>query len=204
MSSRGPSAWLARPKGPGAGLFSDALKEYLARHTPDSVTEAMNRACAELALRRTSSLPLRPVAFLERANGISQGEIWWADLAAPTGPVQVSTRPVVVVQCDALNRSRLATTVCVPLTSNVKMGRGSRKCAPLARLTGLPKDSLLRTSLKSWAVGQGSLDGAAGSSRVKSWSYFSLDRRCTWKVVTRAVTRADPIRCHLPLNGRKT
>ena len=29
-------------------LFSDALKEYLARHTPDSVTEAMNRACAEL------------------------------------------------------------------------------------------------------------------------------------------------------------
>ena len=29
-------------------LFSDALKEYLARHTSDSVTEAMNRACAEL------------------------------------------------------------------------------------------------------------------------------------------------------------
>ena len=29
-------------------LFSDALKEYLARHTPDSVTEAMNRAWVEL------------------------------------------------------------------------------------------------------------------------------------------------------------
>jgi len=27
-------------------LFSDALKEYLARHTPDEVTEAMNEACA--------------------------------------------------------------------------------------------------------------------------------------------------------------
>jgi metal-responsive CopG/Arc/MetJ family transcriptional regulator len=29
-------------------IFSDALKEYLARHTPDSVTDAMNRACTEL------------------------------------------------------------------------------------------------------------------------------------------------------------
>ena len=28
-------------------LFSDALEEYLARHAPDEVTEAMNRACAE-------------------------------------------------------------------------------------------------------------------------------------------------------------
>lgn len=29
-------------------LFSDALKEYLARHTPDAVTQAMDRAWAEL------------------------------------------------------------------------------------------------------------------------------------------------------------
>ena len=29
-------------------LFSEALKEYLARHSPDEVTEAMNKACAEL------------------------------------------------------------------------------------------------------------------------------------------------------------
>jgi len=28
-------------------LYGDALKEYLARHAPDEVTEAMNRACAE-------------------------------------------------------------------------------------------------------------------------------------------------------------
>ena len=29
-------------------LFSDALKEYLASHAPDSLTEAMNRASAEV------------------------------------------------------------------------------------------------------------------------------------------------------------
>ncbi len=29
-------------------LFSDAVREYVARHAPDEVTEAMNRACSEL------------------------------------------------------------------------------------------------------------------------------------------------------------
>ena len=29
-------------------LFADALREYLAHHAPDEVTEAMNRACAEV------------------------------------------------------------------------------------------------------------------------------------------------------------
>lgn len=29
-------------------LFSDALKEYLARHSPDKITEAVDRACAEV------------------------------------------------------------------------------------------------------------------------------------------------------------
>ncbi len=51
---------------------------------------------------------------------ISQGEIWWADLPAPVGLGPGLRRPVVVVQGDALNRSRLATAVCVPLTSNLR------------------------------------------------------------------------------------
>ncbi len=29
-------------------VFSAALREYVARHTPDEVTEAMNRVCADL------------------------------------------------------------------------------------------------------------------------------------------------------------
>lgn len=29
-------------------LFSEALREYVARHVPDEVTEAMNRVCADL------------------------------------------------------------------------------------------------------------------------------------------------------------
>ena len=37
-----------RTKRSRSRLFSDALKEYLARHTPDQVTEAMDRAIDEL------------------------------------------------------------------------------------------------------------------------------------------------------------
>jgi mRNA-degrading endonuclease toxin of MazEF toxin-antitoxin module len=48
---------------------------------------------------------------------ISQGEIWWADLPAPTGSGPGLRRPVVVVQSDALNQSRISTAICVPLTS---------------------------------------------------------------------------------------
>lgn len=42
---------------------------------------------------------------------ISQGEIWWADLGEPIRSGPGYRRPVVVVQCDALNQSRVSTVV---------------------------------------------------------------------------------------------
>jgi mRNA interferase MazF len=77
---------------------------------------------------------------------ISQGEVWWADRPAPTGSGPGFRRPVVVVQGDALNRSRLATVVCVPLTSNLKWAGAPGNVALSARLTGLPKDSVANVS----------------------------------------------------------
>jgi mRNA interferase MazF len=53
---------------------------------------------------------------------------------------------VVVVQCDALNRSRIATVVCVPLTSNLKCGVAPGNVRRSTRLTGLPKDSVANVS----------------------------------------------------------
>ena len=77
---------------------------------------------------------------------ISQGEIWWADLAAPAGSGPGFRRPVVVVQCDALNRSRIGTVVCVPLTSNLKWASAPGNVPLSARLSGLPKDSVANVS----------------------------------------------------------
>ena len=37
-----------RTKRSRSQVFSDALKEYIARHTPDEITEAMNKVCAEV------------------------------------------------------------------------------------------------------------------------------------------------------------
>jgi mRNA interferase MazF len=77
---------------------------------------------------------------------ISQGEIWWADLPEPTGSGPGFRRPVAVVQSDALNQSRIATVVCVPLTSNLKWGLAPGNATLSARVTGLPRDSVANVS----------------------------------------------------------
>jgi len=51
------------------------------------------------------------------------------------------TRPVLVVQGDALNRSRVATVVWVPLTSNLNWAFTPGNAHLATRLTGLPKES---------------------------------------------------------------
>jgi mRNA interferase MazF len=77
---------------------------------------------------------------------IAQGEIWWADLLDPTGSGPGFRRPVVVVQGDSFNRSRIATVLCVPLTSNLKWGSAPGNLLLKTRLTGLPKDSVANVS----------------------------------------------------------
>ncbi len=73
---------------------------------------------------------------------MSQGDVWWADLPDPVGSGPRFRRPVVVVQGDALNRSRLATVLCVPLTSNLRWADAPGNVLLSARLTGLLKDSV--------------------------------------------------------------
>jgi mRNA interferase MazF len=77
---------------------------------------------------------------------VGQGEVWWADLGVPAGSEPGCRRPVVVVQGDALNRSRLATVVCVPLTTNLRWAEAPGNTLLTARATGLPKDSVANAS----------------------------------------------------------
>jgi mRNA interferase MazF len=77
---------------------------------------------------------------------ISQGDVSWADLPQPAGSGPGLRRPVVVVQGDALNRSRIATVVCVPLTSNLRWADAPGNVSLEARVTGLPKDSVANVS----------------------------------------------------------
>jgi mRNA interferase MazF len=77
---------------------------------------------------------------------IAQGEVWWADLPDPTGSGPGFRRPVVVVQGDAFNRSRIATAVCVPLTSNLRWADAPGNVLLHARSAGLPRDSVANVS----------------------------------------------------------
>lgn len=77
---------------------------------------------------------------------IAQGEIWWADLGEPIGSEPGFRRPVVVVQSDSFNRSRISTIVCVPLTSNLRWADAPGNVALDRAATGLPKESVANVS----------------------------------------------------------
>jgi len=77
---------------------------------------------------------------------IGQGEVWWAELPGPIGSGSGFRRPVVVVQGDSLNRSRLSTVVCVPLTGNLAWADAPGNIMLPASTTGLPKDSVANAS----------------------------------------------------------
>ncbi|MGF1550666.1 MAG: type II toxin-antitoxin system PemK/MazF family toxin [Sphingomonadaceae bacterium] len=77
---------------------------------------------------------------------IAQGEIWWADLGEPVGSAPGWRRPVLVVQGDAFNRSRIATVVCVPLTSKLKWAEAPGNVLLKRKVTGLDRDSVANVS----------------------------------------------------------
>lgn len=77
---------------------------------------------------------------------IEQGDVWWAELPEPAGSGPGFRRPVVVVQGDSLNRSRISTVVCVPLTSNLAWAEAPGNTLLPRKATGLPKDSVANTS----------------------------------------------------------
>ena len=77
---------------------------------------------------------------------IRQGEIWWAELPEPAGSGPGFRRPVVVVQGNPLNGSRIATAVCVPLTSNLVWTNAPGNTLIPAKAAGLSRDSVANAS----------------------------------------------------------
>lgn len=77
---------------------------------------------------------------------VVQGDIWWAALDDPKGSGPGYRRPVIVVQGNSLNRSRLATVVCVPMTSNLVWRNAPGNVLVTAKESGLAKDSVANPS----------------------------------------------------------
>jgi mRNA interferase MazF len=77
---------------------------------------------------------------------IAQGDVCWASLDEPVGSGPGFRRPVIVVQGDAFNASRIATVVVVPLTSNERLAAAPGNVLLPAAATGLPQDSVANVS----------------------------------------------------------
>ena len=77
---------------------------------------------------------------------LHRAEVWWAELDEPRGSEPGYRRPVLVVQADAFNRSRIQTTMVVVLTSNLRLLDAPGNVLLPAKLTGLPKDSVANVS----------------------------------------------------------
>ena len=73
-------------------------------------------------------------------------QAFWADLPAGRGSESGFRRPVVVVQGDASNRSRISTVVCVPLTSNLRWAQAPGTTLLPTGSTGLAKSSVANAS----------------------------------------------------------
>jgi|SRR5450830_884856 mRNA interferase MazF len=77
---------------------------------------------------------------------VERGQVWWADLDEPSGSEPGFRRPVLIVQDDAFNRSRLRTVIAVVLTSNLRLVEAPGNVLIPAKSAGLPKDSVANVS----------------------------------------------------------
>ena len=77
---------------------------------------------------------------------IARGEIWWAALPAPRGSEPGYRRPVVVVQADAFNRSRLQTVIAAVITSNLRLAEAPGNVRLTRRQSRLSKESVINVS----------------------------------------------------------
>ena len=77
---------------------------------------------------------------------MQRGEVWWASLPAPKGSGPGYRRPVVVVQSNEFNRSRISTVIAVAITSNLRLGDAPGNVLLSKRSTGLRKKSVANVS----------------------------------------------------------
>ena len=77
---------------------------------------------------------------------ISRAELYWADLGAPSGSRPAKRRPVLIIQSDPYNASRLATVLSAVITSNTALAAMPGNVFLPAVATGLPRDSVVNVT----------------------------------------------------------
>jgi mRNA interferase MazF len=98
---------------------------------------------------------------------MQRGDIWWATLPDPQGSAAGYRRPVVIVQANAFNISRIATIIVVAITSNLRLGTAPGNVLLSADESGLPRDSVINVS-QVITLDKGMLDEQVGTVSRKT------------------------------------
>ncbi|MCX7011259.1 MAG: type II toxin-antitoxin system PemK/MazF family toxin [Candidatus Sumerlaeota bacterium] len=77
---------------------------------------------------------------------VSQGDVFWVDLADPVGSGPGYRHPHVVIQNNVFNHSRINTTVVCALTSNLRRAQAPGNVLLDPKEAGLPKPSVVMVS----------------------------------------------------------
>lgn len=77
---------------------------------------------------------------------LARGDVWWADLPDPRGSEPGYRRPLLIVQDDAFNRSRLRTVIAVVVTGHLRLVDAPGNVLIPARASGLSRDSVANVS----------------------------------------------------------
>ena len=75
-----------------------------------------------------------------------RGDIWWASIDDPQGPGPGFRRPVVILQSNEFNHSTLRTTICVVVTSNLRLAAAPGNVRLMRKASGLGKESVVNVS----------------------------------------------------------
>ena len=77
---------------------------------------------------------------------MQRGEIWWTDLGPSKGSSPARSRPVLIVQTDSFNASRIGTVIVAAITSNLRLADAPGNILLKKRASRLPKDSVVNVS----------------------------------------------------------
>ena len=75
-----------------------------------------------------------------------RGEVWWADLGLPLGSEPGFKRPVLIIQDNSFNRSRIQTVIVASITSNSALGEAPGNVYLNKEESGLPKNGVINIS----------------------------------------------------------
>ena len=77
---------------------------------------------------------------------MKRGEIWWASLQKPVGSEPGYRHPVLIIQADAFNRSRINTVIAAVITSNVRLAQAPGNVRLPKQASGLKKESVVNVT----------------------------------------------------------